>query len=176
MNLVNHLYKRILILTCVVGLACSVFCYDHLPDRVALHFSVSGFPDSYGSRLVNLLMTTGLHIFLTTLFLALPILVKKLPLNLVNLPHKDFWLAPERMDETIDALTLRFYHFGILVNLFLIALNYLTYLANHSEPVRLNMLLFLAVLAIFFIITAYWLIRFYRRFSRKEIDRRQIPD
>jgi len=169
----TRLNKRILLLICAIGIACCAIYYQNLPDIVAVHFNAKGWPDSQSSKMLNLLISAGAHIFLTALFLALPLLINKLPVSLINLPHPEFWLTPERKKATIIELKNRLIDFCIVLNLFFIALNYLTYLANRSRPVRLNLEAFFLVFAVFLALTAIWLIKFYRRFSQKEMEKNQ---
>ena len=73
-----------------------------MPAEVALHFDLGGKADGYGSR--------GEYIaFIISIAVGLPLLVAGLPLLLttwfggkgINIPDRDYWLAPERKEETL---------------------------------------------------------------------------
>lgn len=67
-----------------------------LPNRVPLHFDSSGDADSWGSRAEALLLWT----FLGLVMLVGGALLARFATGgsgaWLNLPHKDYWLAPER--------------------------------------------------------------------------------
>src|SRR5689334_19191939 len=67
-----------------------------LPERVASHFKVAGTPDGWMSRSAYLWtfagLTGGMSLFILTLFYCL----RFLPVSLINLPNRDYWLASER--------------------------------------------------------------------------------
>lgn len=78
------------------ALAQLLWAADHLPERVATHFNTRGQADGWMSRNAALwfqgLIVLGLPGFLLALAAVLP----RLPLALVNIPHKEYWFAPER--------------------------------------------------------------------------------
>ncbi|HEX6243794.1 MAG TPA: DUF1648 domain-containing protein [Polyangiales bacterium] len=69
---------------------------DSLPERVASHFDFGGHPDGFQSRHTFVWTTLLLDLALLTLALGLPWLVSRIPLRHLNLPHKEYWFAPER--------------------------------------------------------------------------------
>lgn len=86
-----------------------------LPARVASHFDATGAADGWmspGSLL-------GFHVALLALMLAvfaiLPGLTRRLPVTVVNLPHRDHWLAPERRADTFARLEAWMATLGLVV-------------------------------------------------------------
>src|SRR5690349_13033715 len=73
---------------------------DRLPERVASHFNLGGLPDGYQSKHVFVWTSVLLELVLLTLLLLLPALIARVPVRSVNLPHKEYWFAPERRAET----------------------------------------------------------------------------
>ena len=75
-----------------------------LPDPVATHFSGSGRANGWTSRAgyVALMGTLTLVVPLVA-WLSLAWLPRRWP-RLLNLPHRDYWFAPERRDATLDRL------------------------------------------------------------------------
>jgi uncharacterized membrane protein len=88
------------------------FVLDDLPERVASHFDFGGRPDSYQGKLQFAVTAALLDVVLLILLLALPALIARTPLRLVNLPHKEYWFAPERRVLTEKRLTLWVSWFG----------------------------------------------------------------
>ena len=158
--------KQILIITCILGILLALYYYYQLPERVATHFNGSGNADGFGDKGVNLILAAGLHIFLTALFLAIPFLMKVSSVNLVNLPHREYWLAPERKEETIIRITGKVYRYGAAVNLFFICINYLIFKANQTIPPGLDLTLFLTLMTVFFAYTLYWVLDLYKKFRK----------
>jgi hypothetical protein len=83
-------------LLAVAGVAQAVAWWPQLPERVASHFDLSNRVDGWMGRTAFLVLTVGLQVFLAVLFIALPVLLERLPDSLINLPDKDYWLAPAR--------------------------------------------------------------------------------
>src|SRR5207237_1170658 len=87
------------------GLPVSLaYSAGELPERVATHFDASGQPNGWMSR-------HGHIIFIMLLGLALPLLVagsffclRFFPGRGINLPHREYWLAPERRAGTFSYL------------------------------------------------------------------------
>jgi len=77
-----------------VGLAAAL-----LPARVPLHFGASGAVDRYGSRTEALVHFGLLGVGLLAVWAGCHQLVRRVGLQLVNVPHADYWKAPEREPE-----------------------------------------------------------------------------
>src|SRR4051812_2843603 len=72
------------------------FVFDALPVRLASHFDISGQPNGYQARGGFALTSISLQLFLIALFTSLPWLLQRLPNQLINMPNRDYWLAPQR--------------------------------------------------------------------------------
>src|SRR6185295_9706960 len=71
-----------------------------LPARVASHFNFAGQPDGWMSRTSYLLVEAALAIGLPLFIVGISSLTRVLPARLWNLPHREYWLAPERRKQT----------------------------------------------------------------------------
>lgn len=81
-----------------------VTSYSQLPDTIASHFGADGRPNGWMSKqsfFVLEVLGTGL---IAGLFYFLAYFLNKIPKSLINLPNKDYWLAPERRKETFQIL------------------------------------------------------------------------
>lgn len=139
-----------------------------LPERVAIHFVWGGMPDNWASSSFNTLFLIGLQ---TVLFLTLyfsPRLVGIVPARYVNLPHKEFWLAPENRARFQAKFTALMHHFGAALFVFLFAVGWLSFQANLSQPVRLQERPLFILLALFLAYTLAWVVALFRSFRLPE--------
>ena len=89
-----------LVLTTAVGIGQIAASYGSMPDRIASHFNAAGNVDGWSSRPAFAATMTALHgVFFLLFFAARPLLLRT-PDALINLPHKEWWLAPERREAT----------------------------------------------------------------------------
>lgn len=114
--------RWVLLLSCVGGLAFALQVYSTSPARVPIHYGPGGVPDRWGSPLDVLLIHGCVIGFGTALFLALPKLIRHAPKSLINLPHKDYWLAPEHRDAATAKFAPWSYVVGTAVNVLMITL------------------------------------------------------
>jgi len=86
------------------GLAYLVATGETMPPRVAAHFAVGGHADGWMDRSRYL---AGMAIVLLALPLGSTLLLgvmRVLPVELLNIPNRDYWLAPAQRDATYRAL------------------------------------------------------------------------
>jgi len=137
-----------------------------LPPIVATHFSGSGHPNSWMSvsGYVRFIITfgVGLPLFVVALFYAL----RWLPPSLINLPRKDFWLAPERLPETRRYIFSSGLWLGCMMLLLMTGLHYTVVRANEVTPPQLAPKSAFLLIIIFLAGLAVWMIIFLRRFLR----------
>lgn len=142
-----------------------LYHFPHLPDRMATHFDSAGNADGWQSPAGF----AGLYVFVLAMMILsfglMPLVLGKLPDGLINLPHKDYWLAPERRGETLRALTDQMLWMGAGTMLLILVLMQGVIDTNLAREDRLPgssttlMVLYLAGVAI-------WLIHLFRRFGR----------
>ncbi len=108
----NNLSRVVFVFVLFVCLGQAAYYYPLRPDRVASHFGVSGRPDAWASKesfMKIYLVAVG---FITVLFSGIGCVLRRTSDSLINLPNKDYWLSPERREETMDFLSRRFLGFG----------------------------------------------------------------
>jgi serine/threonine-protein kinase len=139
-----------------------------LPERVATHFGANGMPNGWqthtGYLEFTLLFGAGVPAFILGTF----VLIRRMNGWGLNIPHKDYWLAPERRQETFDFVQRQ----GVWLALQLIALftamHYSIVAANAHAPARLPME-FAVFTGAFLIATIVWGTKFIAHFSRKPL-------
>jgi uncharacterized membrane protein len=119
-----------------IGQAC--WQHGHLPERVATHFNGSGQPDAWMSRGRQTAWHIVTVLFLTGVFQGIALLQPRLPKEYVNIPHRDYWLAPERAAATHAWIAGVVLLMGCAVMVFFLVLFHLIYQANLSPRPRLD--------------------------------------
>lgn len=149
---------------CVAYLAVFMWSWATLPDRVASHFDGSGAADDWSSRASFLTIQALVGVFVLAGLPLLGALTTKLPPSMVNLPNKDYWLAPERRAATATAIRDQLVLFTGLCGLFLSWFMYDTVAAQARTPQHLQSPWI--ALAVFVAATIVWIVGFQRRFAR----------
>lgn len=162
------LARAILYLLIGVFVAHIVFYYPNLPENVASHFNGLGEPDGFMSK-QNFVIFEGVILLIIIFeFTLLPLFIKKMPNSWINLPNKDYWLAPERRDATFGVIGNYFEWFSIALLSLFIAVNHLVFQANLTNQ-KLSGTAMWLILGAFLTFTIIWLIKFIRRFRTQNL-------
>jgi len=137
-----------------------------LPAVVASHFGGSGAANGFMSHGFYVCFMLAFVIGLPALLVSLTWLAITSPKARINLPNKDYWLAPERRAETIAFLRSGILWFGTMLVLFLCYTHWLIVLANQVQPPRLANSWFIGGLVVFFAVLLFWLKVFLGHFHR----------
>ena len=137
-----------------------------MPSVVATHFGSSGAPNGWQSQpafftMEGVLLAVGLF-----LAFGVPQLIGALPVMMLNVPNKEFWLAPERREQTLAFFKAQFAWFGCAFLAFMLVVNNLVFSANQTHPHQLNNGAFAAALIAFLVFVAIWTGRLIVHFSR----------
>lgn len=153
------------LLILLVGAAELARAYPHLPPQVAQHFNLQGQPDGCCSRARYVALTVTLWTVLPGFMLMVATSIYYVPDKFVNLPHKRYWLAPERKESTRLALANRMVWLPTTMALFLVALNHDVIVANLAKPPRAPDSLWW-IAGAFVVVTCAWTAETYWRFRR----------
>lgn len=139
---------------------------QRLPALVASHFGASGAANGFMSR-------AAYTLFMVAIVIGLPAFLVLVTWHAIghdrarlNLPNRDYWLAPERRVETIAALRLGILWFGALLVTFLCYVHALVVFANEAQPVHLAGSWFMGGLVSYFCVLFVAGTTFFRRFRR----------
>ena len=142
------------------------FTAQYLPDPVATHFGVDNHADGWMSRsdyLVFMLsFMIGISAFVSVVVGVLP---ARFP-HWTNVPHRDYWLAPERREESLCYLSGHGKRLGYLIVMMMMGMHYTVLLANHMRPPALPVPTFTSILIGFALALLWWIVRLYRRFPK----------
>jgi uncharacterized membrane protein len=160
---------RDLLLVIAIGAVFFFASSSKLPPVVASHFAAGGAANGF--------MPKGAYIpFMAIMALGLPLAIglllglgRYLPASLINLPNRNYWLSPERIDETRQYLGRQGGVFSALLLVFMCFVHWQVVQANLLQPPRLSERPFVVGLILFILATAVWLGVFVAHFRRVRI-------
>lgn len=144
--------------------------YPELPERVASHFNGAGVPNGWMTK--DQFFTLSAFLVALAIFTGLlpPFLISKMNPSLINLPNKEYWLAPGQHDATVAYFRLWFAWFACGLLLFVALVLRVVVESNRSASPRLPNGPFIALLLGFLVFTAGCIVALHRRFSNTEAD------
>jgi uncharacterized membrane protein len=148
-----------------INLGASGYYYTVLPERIASEFDFAGEPKSWMTKGPFVIFNMAMLIVVPALLLSVAWISTKLPMRMVDLPNKEYWLAPERKAETFTRLFRSMLWLAVAIELFLSLLVGLVYWANLGHPQAMRIAP-TVLLACFLLFMAGWLFTFYRKFKR----------
>jgi uncharacterized membrane protein len=155
--------RSVLVLLLLVFIGQIVYYYPQLPEKVASHFNGYGQPDNWSSKQTFVLIMVVVATFATAFPFLITALIRSMPESLINLPNKNYWLAAERREKTLQTLGAQFELFSLVILALLIAINQLAIQANLTQqPLSMNVWYILGAFLLFVIV---WMIRFIRSLS-----------
>lgn len=101
-----------------------------LPDPVATHFDFAGTPNGWMTKKQFAYFYGGFLPFITGLFALIGLLIRKMPDKMINIPHKAYWLAPERHEKTMRSLQNMNNAIGVVVGFFIVLIMQAVIVAN----------------------------------------------
>ena len=145
--------------------AALALTYHQLPQRVASHFDAAGAPDDWMSRPWHVGLMQGAALGLSALLMGIFSTIRFFPAWCINLPHKEYWLAPERRGATMDFLLRMGAWLATFETLWLLAIHLLVVAANRTQPVRLTSGIWGLLLG-FLAVIGGWMFTLFWRFQR----------
>lgn len=152
----NSSARTVFLCALVVSVFFILATIPQLPAVVASHFGADNLPNGAmsraGYRNFMLLFTIGIP-----LLAGLPLawLPARYPKSL-NIPNRDYWLAPAQREATLAFLRQQGYRLSTLLVVFMALVHYTLLEANALQPPRLPMDIFLTVLLLFLGGMVWW--------------------
>ena len=140
--------------------------YPLLPNIMASHFDARGVANGWSSKQAFFQTVASMTLLGAVLVFGMPKIIAIMPTQMINLPNKKYWLAPEQRAASMDFLGGWFAWFGCAVYaVLLVTFDYAVqsnlHAPNGPNPMRLWYTL--AFLGVFSVI---WTIRLFGRFGR----------
>jgi uncharacterized membrane protein len=140
---------------------------SQLPEQVASHFGLTGEANDSMSREGWTFFLSLAGVALGGLFAVLAMLLPFFPDRFVNLPDRQYWLAPERRRQTLGRISGTMLWSACLMILFLAGIYYLTIRANRLSPPRLEAVPFVIVIGGFLLAEVALVIRLILHFAKR---------
>ena len=159
--------RKLFLLVVIAAAAFVWLTSTSLPPLVASHFGPGGIADGFMGKGAYRILMLALVIVVPVLVASSALLARVLPVQLVNLPNKQYWLvAPERRAASLEALASLCLRFAVALAVFLCFVHWLVVRAHSVQPPRLEEAWFFAGLAAFAAATLVWVYGLFRRFRR----------
>lgn len=155
----------LLVAVVVCGLLLQFYYWPFWPEKVAIHFGPDGRANSWTSKSNAVALHVGLVIGLPVFFVVLAYVLGKLPTTLINMPHRDYWLAEPRREASLQWMKGFMLWFGVMTAGFVVYINHLAFVANRDDA-PLSNTGFLISLAVYFLLTLSMVVVSYRRFPK----------
>ncbi len=163
MTPIHRLAVIVLVGLLLASVGQNIWYWSQSPDRVATHFDAAGRPDGWMPRTEGALVMGGFQLGVPLFLVVIAVLINRLPPSMVNMPHREFWLHPDRRESTIAYLRHWMTWMAVLVSLFLMGMSHLTFVANRSSD-GLNMVAVWVLLAVFLGGVLYMVVNMHRQF------------
>ena len=148
------------------GAAFIIATAGDLPVQVASHFTRSDQPNAWTPRDTYVAIMVGAATVLPLLLVTSITWLPRVFPGAVNIPNRDYWLAPERRERSLSALADFGWAFGCLLTLFIVGVHWVVVAANTSVPTQLPDRPFQALIAGFIAALCVWTVALWLRFRR----------
>ena len=132
--------------------ACAAQAFHYaplLPERVASHFGPGGTPNGWMSGGSFVTINLAIVAFVAVSLYSVSVRMRKLDPAAIKLPNKDYWLAPERREESAEFLSGYFLWFGtatllLMLDIFHQAFRYNLFLSRELDHPGVSLGLYVA--------------------------------
>ena len=126
----------ILVEICVVAFILSTT--RNLPENIASNFNGAGVPNGFITQKGYLISMLVFAVGIPAVILGGISVALRSAQSIINIPNKNYWLAPARKQETIEFLNGHMAWFGSIFALFLSYVHWLLIKANSVQPAQLS--------------------------------------
>ena len=141
------------------------FYVSYLPDCVATHFDGGGHPNGWMNRSSYMLFMVIFSFVLPLFLIGISYTCRFFPDKYFNIPHRDYWLAPQRRAETFSYLVTHSLWFACIALSFIIGIHFSIVKANSLTPAHLSTPLILGLLGCFLAGLVIWIVSMILHFN-----------
>ncbi|MCP4188243.1 MAG: DUF1648 domain-containing protein [Gammaproteobacteria bacterium] len=139
------------------------YYYPQMPEVLASHFDINGKPNGWASKQGFFTLYGVIVIMVGAIFLFLPRWSEKRSSFARKIPNKIFWLAPERIEQTLLFLRCHMLVMGIVHLVLAVLVMQLAINANLAVSPVLNDKIFW-IISGYFGCLAVWLLYYFHHF------------
>ncbi|MES2595498.1 MAG: protein kinase [Verrucomicrobiota bacterium] len=162
------------VMACAGHLLYLAATFESLPERVAIHFGASGKANGWSTRIEHTAWLGAAPVLMLAFFALVMWLASAYPQTL-NLPNRDYWMAPVRKRNTLFLLSGYNLVLAAIITLFLTWVHHMILTANLSKPPALDGgALLLPVIGLLSQVML-WVVSLAYRFSNKDDDATAAP-
>jgi uncharacterized membrane protein len=166
----SQLPKLVFLLLAAYAAIHFSFEYPLLPATVASHFDAHGTANGWQTRTAFFEVFVGVSVLAAIIGFGIPKIIGAVPIQLINLPHKQYWLDSGHRTASLEFLSTYFAWFGCAVYLVaILTFDYAIQSNLHPEH-RPDVSRLWLVLAGFIGFTILWTVRMFLRFARVPRD------
>lgn len=143
----------------------AAYHYPLMPTKMASHFGPSGQADGWMPKDAFMIMNASLLLFTAVLLGNIGNRLQSFPNDSINLPNREYWLAPEQRGQTFRVIHGYFLWFAAATNILLAAIIHLVYRANLSPLPSLGSLTWV-ILGAYLVYVLCWTVSLTRHFKR----------
>jgi uncharacterized membrane protein len=151
--------------TASVGAIQCALDYPQLPARMASHFSASGAANGWMTKQAFFEVYAAMIALCALVGFLAPRKIETSSPARINLPNKEYWLAPERREGTFAYFRTSFAWYACALLVILVIAMGLAIQANFSAPPHMASQSALTIVGAFVLFNLLWVISLFRRFS-----------
>jgi len=156
--------KYTFLVSAVVFILLQIIYYPQMPNIVAIHFDAHGQVNGWMMKDTSLLISCIIVIILTLSFFGVPYVLKRISVDLINIPHKEYWLSANNKERLIAIVSTYLYSIGLATNLFMIFLFHQLYRFNIHAIDKISVIVIVPFLIFIFGFTIHLLMRLNKTF------------
>ena len=145
----TRLPNSIFFMLIVLGAAQFLYYSPRLPEIVGSHFGTSGMPNGWQPKIIFLFIELIMIVLATVISFGPPRIISAMPISLINLPNKAYWLSAERREDTLSYFRRWSAWLGCGLLAFLLFVMELVFRANLHAPPQFNNAAFIPALLVF---------------------------
>jgi hypothetical protein len=98
----TRLPNSILFMLVVLSAVQSAYYTPRIPEILGSHFAKGGAVNAWQTKTAFFSTELAIIVLATVVSFGIPRIIAGMPVSVINLPHKEFWLSPERRDDTLS--------------------------------------------------------------------------
>jgi uncharacterized membrane protein len=162
----TRLPNSVFSLLVVLGAVQFLYYSPRLPEIVGSHFGTSGMPNGWQTKMAFFSIELATIVLATVISFGPPRIISAMPVSLINLPNKGYWLSPERREDTLSYFRAWSAWLGCALLAFLLFVMELVFRANLHTPPQFDNTAFIPALLAFIAFDTIAILRLILHFSK----------